>query len=171
MLQYFTWQQFLLAAMVFSLIWYLGVILIFYRKELNTFLGKKKKETNSINPLPHRWENDVDELKTEDDLIGKPQEPEGLKSVSMDEFTFTEKESTKESQLGLIPDVLEELKRIFSILEKEDGNKADFFSLVELVKSKYPALSSHPDTTFINEFIAENASFHINREELDNLWN
>ena len=32
MLQQFTWQQFLVATLVLTLIWYLAVILIFYRK-------------------------------------------------------------------------------------------------------------------------------------------
>ncbi len=43
----------------------------------------------------------------------------------------------RETQLGLVPDVLEELKSIFHILETEGGGKSDFISLFGMVSAKY----------------------------------
>lgn len=172
MLQQFTWQQFLVATLVLTLIWYAGVILIFYRKELIAFLIGKKTTTQSSEPLPHRWEKGVETLgeENEEELMGKPKMPEGMDNVGMSGFSFAQDEDAKEQQIGLVPDVLEELKRIFSILAKEDGNKKDFINLMEMVRHKYPKIASHPNIWHINEFISQHASFHLSKDELENLW-
>lgn len=163
-----TWHQFLVAALVLTLIWYAGVILIFYRKELMAFLSRQKSPKAKREPLPHRWDEDTLTEEAENDLLGKPALPEGMSISTMDEISFAENQ--KESQLGEIPDVLEELKSVFSILAKEDGNKSDFFSLMKLVKAKYPRIGFHPNIDSINAYIREHAPFLLTEEELDNLW-
>lgn len=168
MLQQITWHQFLVAAMVLTLIWYAGVILIFYRKELKAFLSGKKNTKAEREPLLHRWDEDTLAEEQEDDLVGKPALPEGMSISAMDEISFADRH--KELQQGEIPDVLEELKCVFSILEKEDGNKSDFFSLMKLVKGKYPSISSNPNLESINAYIRDHVPFLLTTEELDNLW-
>lgn len=174
MLQQFTWQQFLVAAMVFSLVWYAAVFLLFYRKEIRAFFNRDQPEKAVKGPddrLPHRWENEIEELSPEDDeLIGKTKLPEGMSSVSMAGVNFIPDDQAKQQQIGLVPDVLEEIKVIFGTLEKEDGSKRDFFNLMEMVREKYPKIGSHPSIPRINGFIAENAPFHLSAEELENLW-
>lgn len=170
MLQQFTWQQFLVASMVLSLIWYLGVILIFYRTEFLRFFNRDDKSPSS---LPHRWEKDVDILEEklqEDELMGKPKLPDGLSSVAAGSFGFAPSERDKADQIGLIPDLLQEIKEVFSLLEKEDGTKNDFFNLMEVVKENYPKIGSHPNIGRINQFISDHAPFHISNEELESLW-
>lgn len=172
MLQQFTWQQFLVASMVLSLIWYLGVILIFYRTEFLRFL-KRDGISSTSEKLPHRWENKVDVLQEElqeDELMGKAKLPDGLSSVTAGSFGFTSSEKDKADQVGLIPDVLQEIKEVFALLEKEDGTKSDFINLMEVVKENYPKIGSHPNIGRINQFISDHAPFHLSSEELENLW-
>ncbi len=169
MLQHFTWPQFLIAALILSLIWYIAIALLYYRKDLTDLLtGKEFNLQNE--PLPHGWEDEVDEITT-NELMGKPAKPEGLEIVSMNRFGFGPKDnSAKSLQLGLVPDVLEELKTIFNILQKEDGSKSDFFSLLELTKAKHPGIGANPNVQYITDFIRENAPFMLSKEELENLW-
>jgi len=177
MAQQFTWQQFLIAALVFSFIWYAGVILIFYRKELKAFLGRKEKNETDKKPLPHRWEKGVDKLedKEEESLLGKAKMPEGISIVSTADFSFATDTSKriqgdKNEQIGLVPDVLEDIKNVFLLLVKEDGNKKDFFKLMAEINKSYPKIASNPNIGRINEFISEHAPFHLSKEELENLW-
>jgi hypothetical protein len=173
MLQQFTWQQFLIASMVFSLIWYAGVILIYYRTELSDFFGRTGNN-QSTERLPHRWETGVavlgNENLQEEKLIGKAKLPEGMASVAMGSFGFVQTEDDRETQVGLVPDVLKEIKEIFGIIEKEDGNKKDFFNLMEMVREKFPKIGSNPNVSRINQFISEHAPFHLSADELENLW-
>lgn len=170
MLQQFTWPQFLLAAFVLSLVWYFGVILLFYRKELKKILRGRIKEKPE--PLPHRWDKDTEQVEDADEeaLMGVPQLPQGVSNISMSEFGFAISEDEKEEQIGLVPDVLEEIKSVFSILAKEDGNKKDFFSLMKLVSGKYPMLRSNPNIGRINEYVADHAPFHLSAQELEDIW-
>jgi hypothetical protein len=169
MLAQFTWAQFLVATAVLTLVWYCLVILLFYRKELKSFLNGKPAKSETTQPLPHHWDQQVDqfEQEAEDYLMGKSKMPEGVSIIDAEEIGFAD---AKSQQLGLVADVLEEIKIIFGILVKEDGNKQDFLSLMQSVRETYPKIAAHPNLSQINDFISSNASFHITREELDALW-
>jgi hypothetical protein len=177
MLQHFTWHQFLIAALLLSLIWYAGVILLFYRKELDDLLNGRLKAVKQTEPLPHVWdEEDFDKkLEEEDNLMGKPALPEGMTQLGMAQFGFAPKvrepiSDAKETRLGIVPDVLEELKSIFYILERENGHKEDFISLFGLVSAKYPKIRNTANQQALNEYIREHLPFDISEEELDHLW-
>jgi len=166
MLKSFSWPDFLLAASVFSLFWFLLIGLLFYRKEAFSLLSGSKADTE---PLPHGWQNEVEEFAEDlsrDDLMGKSALDDGVALVSAEEFSFAD----QTEQLGLLADVQEEVKSICSILEKEDGGKEHFISLFELVKSKYPAVASSPSLGAINAFIREHVPFFLSDDELDSLW-
>jgi hypothetical protein len=174
MIQQFSWWQFTVATGAFTLLWYIGVVLLFYRMELSSLLGGKPigKETQ---PLPHRWEKDVETLTEEDgmeteNLMGKPKLPEGMSVASTDQIGFAQSGDAKQQQIGLVPDVLQELKEVFAILAKQDGNKKDFFGLMEMVRLNFPAIGSNPNIGRINDFISEHAPFYLSPEELENLW-
>ncbi len=163
-----TWQQFFVATLLLTLVWYAGVILIYYRKELKAFLKGSKTSKPVSEALPHRWDEDTLTEESEDNLMGKPALPDGMSIGTLDQISFAENQ--KESQLGEVPDLLDELKNVFSILEKEDGNKSDFFSLMKLVTAKYPKIKANPNFERINAYIRKHASFLLSDEELDNLW-
>lgn len=173
MLEQFTWQEFWLAMLLLTLLWYSGVILTCYRKELNLFL-KGPDHPGAGEPLTHRWSEPVAENKEthleNDGVLGLSRPDEGTSTVSMGQISFGQDEDAKSDQLGLIPDVLQEMKEIFSILEKEDGDKRDFFNMIEMVRAKYGQIGSNPRIVQVNQFIAEHAPFHLSKEELENLW-
>jgi len=170
-LKSFTWQHFIVATLVLGIIWYVGIWLWYRRK------GKKPIDTeNSSTPLPHRWQKQVDELSPQDDLIGQPTLEPGVQIVEAADFSFADKSDTtgladKSHQLGLVPDVLGEIKSICAILEQKDGNKEDFFAMFEMVKVKYPKIIGYPTTSELNQFIREHVPFHLSDEELEGLWN
>lgn len=171
MLQQFTWQQFLVATLVLTIVWYIGVILIYYPKQLKSLLNGKSTPDEVDRPLDHKWDKSVDVLSDNDEpeLMGKSKLPEGMSKVSIDEVSFVS-DDEKEERLGVVSDVLEEIKIIFGILAKEDGNKHDFLNLISAIRENYPGIASNPNLHRINEFIIDHASFHITSKELDDIW-
>ena len=195
MLKHFTWQQFLVAALVLSTIWYTVIILLFYRHRVQDYLSGKNKDNNTPEPLGHAWDEDFEDepLADENDLMGKSVLPEGMMRLSMAQFGFaprisdTEAEQearesldtaieqenadeVREQQQSVVPDVLEELKSIFHILETQQGTKQDFISLFGLVSAKYTSIKGTASEQALNEYIRENVLFPISDEELGQLW-
>jgi hypothetical protein len=123
----FSWQEFLLAAVVLSLIWYAGVWLFFYRK----------KTLAADAPLPHGWQDEVDVLENvpEDDLMGKPVLEHGVSVVDAEDFSFGLPE---QSRLGVLPDVQEEIKAACREIERDLGGKEEFFALFSAIRDRYP---------------------------------
>jgi hypothetical protein len=189
MLKHFTWQQFLVAALVLSIIWYTVIILLFYRHRVQDYLSGKNKDSNPPEPLGHAWDEEFeDELFDEEDgLMGKSVLPEGMTRLSMAQFGFAprvskvqedEKEDFgndytnegRQRQQSVVPDVLEELKSIFHIQETQQGTKKDFISLFGLVSAKYPDIKGTANERALNEYIRENVLFPISDKELEQLW-
>jgi hypothetical protein len=170
MLHQFTWQQFLIAALILTLIWYLAIILLYYRHSVARFLSGNRKPEQPER-IRKEWEEELeDENEEVENMMGKPAEPEGASSLPMDSIRFAAKASEKEEELGLVPDVLEELKTIFNILAKENGDKADFFSLLQLVKVKFPGIGSSSNIQSINQHIQDYVPFQLSEEEMQSLW-
>jgi hypothetical protein len=203
MLQQFSWQQFLAALAGLALIWYVVVILLFYRRQLfglvSRLTGGPPKRSllsgsaaSSAAPLPHRWEKELrgeglDELHSgpeevdsevtrgPDSLMGASRMPEGMSRVGLEQVSFVlderAQDQVRQDQLGLVSDVLQDVKEVFQLLARDEGNKHDFFKLMAVVSEHYPGLSAHPSLRRINGFIAEHAPFALSFEELDKLWN
>jgi len=195
MLTHFTWQQFLIAALVLSIIWYTVIILLFYRQKIQDYLSGKNKGNNSPEPLGHAWDEDFEDVPLDDknDVMGKSVLPEGMSRLSMAQFgfapTISEKVAEQEAgeswdtaneqedadevrkrQQSIVPDVLEELKSIFHILETQEGTKQDFISLFGLVSTKYRSIKGTANQQALSDYIRENVRFPISDEELDDLW-
>ncbi|NQX42339.1 hypothetical protein SAMN05421820_11159 [Pedobacter steynii] len=168
MLEAFTWQQFLIAALILSVVWYVGVGLLYYKTEISNFLSGEKGKSSE--PLPHGWQNKVDTL--EDNLIGASVQEHGVSIVEADDFSFLPRElaSSELDPLGELADVQQEIKSICAILEQEDGSKEDFFSLFAMIRNKYPKVASSGLAPELKDFIREHAPFHLSAEELENLW-
>jgi len=177
MLKHFTWQQFLLAASILTFTWYAILLLVIYRKKLFELLSGRPLDEAQTEPLKRDWDEDFEEnaLEEEDELMGKSALPEGMSKLSMSQFGFAprldEDEDNRARQQSVVPDVLEELKSIFHILETQQGSKADFISLFSLVSAKYPEVKGTPNEEALNDYIRENVLFPITDEELGNLWN
>jgi len=179
MLKHFTWQQFLIAALVLSTIWYTVVILLFYRQRIQDYLNSESKNSKPSEPLGHAWDEEFEEepSSNEDDLMGKSALPEGMTKLSMSQFGFAPRvtdedlDKSRQRQQSVVPDVLEELKSIFHILETQQGTKEDFISLFGLVSAKYPNVKGTANQQALNDYIRENVLFPISDSELDSLWN
>jgi len=149
------WRTFLAVALILTLAWYTMIVPLLCRK--------KPTVKQSINEP----EDEFEVFNDADDMLGKMSMPEGVSEVYAHELSFT----GREAQQGLVPDALEELKRIFHILETENGAKSDFIGLFRLVSSKYRRLAGTPSQRALNEYIRENAIFPISDQELEQLWN
>lgn len=174
MLAQFTWQEFWLTTLLLTVLWYSVIFLLYYRKQLHLFLSKVSANANQTDTPAHRWVDrveDYSEMHEENNgLLGVSKPVAGTSTVSLGQVSFVNDENSKSEQIGLIPDILQEMKEIFSILEKEDGDKKDFFNLMEMVRAKYGQIGSNPRIVQINQFIAEHAPFHLSPDELENLW-
>lgn len=94
----------------------------------------------------------------------------GVDRNKEEDFKNDPGDDDRERQQSLIPDVIEELKTIFHILETEKGTKADFLSLFALVSSKYQRILGTANQQALNDHIREYLPFPITDEELDGLW-
>lgn len=169
MLKAFSWQDFLLAATILSLLWWLGIYLCFFWKKGGGIAG-----SGAASALPHSWENQVDDL--DNGLMGKPVLEHGVSVVEAEDFSFGGSEmedagdSAKLEQLGDLADVQQEIKEVCRILAAEDGTKEDFFVLFEMVKGKYPGIALSPSLAALNGFIREQVPFALSSQELEDLW-
>lgn len=168
MLKLFSWTHFLVLYASLSALWYFGVYLISFRK------GRFPGDGHRPGPLVafQDSENSGQGYETEvPELMGKARLPEGLEVLSMSSISFSVgEEDSRAEQIGLVADVLEEIKEIFAVLAKEDGSKQDFFAMAGMISEKYGRIGSSPNIGRINEYIREHAPFAITLEELENLW-
>lgn len=174
MLQQFSWTIFLVFFAVLSALWYLALALTIYRKEVFG-LFSQARVSQPTSPAAGLQAEQQGSIPISDQVMGESKMPEGLEVVSMGELNFSvpfahSQTEEKADQVGLVPDVLQELKEIFRILAKEDGTKQDFFSLAAMISEKYGRIGSNPNIGQINIFIRDHAPFAVTLEELEHLW-
>lgn len=176
MLQQFSWTNFLIFFAIFSALWYLMLALTVYSKETFELISRSNHAPTILIPTNPQGEQEGRET-TADQIMGKSKMPEGLEVVSMSALNFSvagdsaySLDEVKSDQLGLVPDVLQEIREIFAILAKEDGTKQDFFSLAAKISEKYGRIGSSPNIDQINGFIRDHAPFAVTMEELEQLW-
>ncbi|RYZ90716.1 MAG: hypothetical protein EOP04_03010 [Proteobacteria bacterium] len=184
MLQQFSWGHFLIAMVVLNLVWYVFVVLVFYRAEVMAFLGRGAgdgvrvgngggRDSQKVQPAGKATSGSDERIKREVDaaLMGSSRLPEGVEVKSSSQVRFSASDADgKYDQVGLISDVVQELKEIFLELEKGAGDKKDFFRLLGRLKEEYGPLGGHPSVSALTGFIVERASFHLTADEIDNLW-
>jgi len=111
------------------------------------------------------------EMEVDAALMGTSRLPDGVEVRSSAQVAFSASgEDGRYDQVGLVADVVQELKLVFSELEKRAGDKLEFFRLLEKVKEEYGPLGGHPSAGALTGFIAERAPFHLTADEKDNLW-
>lgn len=149
----FQWQDFLLMAAVLTLLWYLLVWLLFYRKP----------SAKGTAPLPHHWQGKVDQL--EDGLLGRPAAEPGTMVLSADDFGFAAPE--KEEQLGLVADVQQDIRDACAELEAGLANKEVFLERFASIITGYAIPDGLKES--LGEFVREHAPFFIEAEELERI--
>lgn len=183
MLQQFSWGHFLIAMIVLNLVWYVFVVLVFYRAEVMAFLdgadgvgiaigNGRGSEQPRASHLAHGDEGRI-EREVDAALMGSSRLPDGVEVKSSAEVSFSSSASDEDnrySQVGLMADVVQELKELFLALEKKAGDKMDFFGMLTRVKEEYGPLGGHPSVGVLTGFIVDRAPFHLTADEIDNLW-
>ncbi len=183
MLKGLTWEQFCWFSAVLGSLWYGAVALLCYRKELMAFLGvgtvglAGSSSGVGIGPVGIMGKKDVDggsgavELE-EDSLMGRPALPVGVSVLGMDQVSFVAGPVVVDrvDQVGLVADVVEELKGIFAQLEREGGGRPEFFVLLSGLKETFGGIAGHPNIGAINAFVVENAPFEVSMQEMEGAW-
>jgi hypothetical protein len=174
MLHNCTWQAFLIAAVVFSLVWLAVILLLFYRKELNAFLSGKVEKP--VEPLRHAWADDFEAVPDEG-LMGKPALQDGVSVLEQDEFSFAPSEFKESNENAgadelLQSDVFDLMENIKPLLGNKVLGKEDFIDQVNDYVHGYSKLVKSPLLDSVYELICEqvNASdlleFELSAEEL-----
>jgi hypothetical protein len=146
---HFSWPQYGIAAVAATAAYYAWLGYRYYRPEIRHLFTPP----NSDEKL---WEKEAYEP------VGRIAEEEGSLLVDAEEVEFAE----PLDQLGLLPDVLEEIKSLAGMAE----TKGDFLSLLKLVTAKYPQVAGSPQQTAVLGFIREQAPFQLTDPELNQLF-
>lgn len=181
MLQQFSWGHFLIAMVVLNLVWYVFVLLVFYRAEVLAFLGTgagggivgNGVSSSKAQPSGRAQNSDDERLEREIDaaLMGTSRLPDGVEVKDSSQVSFSALDGNgRYDQVGLVADVVQELKEIFSSLDSSGGGKAEFMRKVSELREDYGQIGGHPSIGAINGFIRERALFPISDSELDELW-
>lgn len=104
------------------------------------------------------------EFDESDGLMGTSRLPEGVELLSSAQVAFSAVDvdlGDRVEQVGLVADVVQELKGFFLALEQNAGDKWDFFLMLEKVKESYGRIGGHPSIGSINAFILRTAPFHL----------
>lgn len=180
MLGEWTWQDFGLWAGMLLLCWY-GCLCWRYRKELSGMFGRGR--TSYGRPLVAGTAKTVSgvgrlgaatsKALVPDDagVMGKVRLPEGMEQLGDGDFGFAPLDDEgKLEALGLVADVMEELKGLIADLSAGDGEKADFLAGMESIRGRYPKMAGHPRLAQLNAFILEHVPFALSDVELEGLW-
>lgn len=162
-LQQFTWQQFLIASAVLSTMWYVGVIFLYYRQELKSFLQQKPVKSGSGASIPAA-ESDTD------DLMGNTRLPEGVIESVTGEVTFV-KETDRYQQLGATPDLLEDLKEAFYVAERKEATWDEFFELMEPFRERLRAIVTESNRNALLSFFDQYSPYELSDEDLEKILN
>lgn len=160
-LQQFTWQQFLVASAVLSIVWYAGVIFLYYRQELNAFLNPKPSKAHS-EPPPAEPETD--------DLIGETLLPEGITESGMEEVGFAN-QSDRCQQLGATPDLLEDLKEMFYVAERKEATWDEFLEMMEPFRERLRAAISESNRSAFLSFFDQYSPYELSEKDLQEILN
>lgn len=161
----FIWSHYLLFAALALAVWYGGVLFAFYRGEAKKLYTQKFPKPADDSPTVLADDEDFD-------LMGAPAEEYGVSTVLAHEVRFMPRRTmiSEEEMQGLIPDVLEEIKKVIHTVEAEEGDKTDFISLFKLISVKYPRLSESRHLAAINDWLREHCPYPLDDAELSGLW-
>jgi hypothetical protein len=161
----FIGSHYLLFAALALAVWYGAVLFTFYRDEVKKRYERRFPKQEAA--LPGGWAEEEDF-----EPMGAPAEEYGMSTVLAHEVRFMPRRGmiSEEEMLGLVPDVLEEIKRIIHTIETEGGDKSDFISLFKLVAVKYPRMAESRHLLTVNDWLLENCPFPLDEGELVALW-
>lgn len=166
MLTQFTWNQFILTVGATAVLYYLVILLLFYRDEARRLLASRKNRTDlqANQPLPSQVSimgaasTEVAPLLTEAAAIivapshGMAPHPEDAELQS----------------------ILEETKSLLAIAIEGEASKEDFLSLLSLAIGKFAPLTEPLHQAAVSHFLLEESKnklpFEMTLADLQSLW-
>ncbi|WP_143053764.1 hypothetical protein [Parapedobacter koreensis] len=166
MLQQFTWEHFLIAAAAITAVWYIAVILLFFRMEIGRLFAGKPKDQRTEPEPPEPPDEE------EDNPIGSVSMPEGMENIDPDDLTFAPKRDaeSKTQMLGTVSDFLQEIKLLTEVLKREEGDKVAFHQMFTILKARYPAIRESGRLETLTSYLQDHLPFTLTEEEKQHLW-
>ncbi|GGC33416.1 hypothetical protein GCM10011386_26880 [Parapedobacter defluvii] len=168
MLQQFTWQQFLTTAAILSAAWYAAVLFLYFRTEIQGLLSGSRPQRPDTEPSPPVTDDG------DDSPMGRPAEPEGVESVGPDELSFAPARepdgAARTRRLGVVSDVMHELKNMVMLLRQENGTKEEFHALFGHIKQTYPTIRESGQLAALTSYLEDYLPFALTEEEKGKLW-
>lgn len=192
----FTWQHFILFILSAGLLYYLIILILFFRKDIQLRFIRKMDDQH-IDPGGRSAERSVmgaameqkgqltstaeelyfapaDEDREVDQLEDAEQDDELSNGLASELTTTSQKPlpATDDLLLGNIADLLQDLKTLFSM--SGEAVREEFISLFMLLSSKYQNVAKSHLIEVVNLFILDqskaNLSFTLTREDLEQCW-
>lgn len=145
----FTWLQYGVAVLAATAVYYAWVGWRYYSAEVGRLFNRQTADEAL-------WSGEVYEP------IGHSAMEEGSAVLDAEDLDFVEPLDL----LGLVPDLLEEIKSLAAMAE----SKADFLSLFKLIAAKYPQVTGSPQQAAIYAYIREQVPFQLTDPELNQLF-
>ncbi len=157
----FTWWQFATFATFLTVLWYTGVLLLFFREEIKGAFGLKPRETKPPKSEPPTAHG------APDDVMGETKAPEGMTETY--EINFADPHR-KDRQLGIVPDFLKEVSEVMEITQKENGTKQDLLGMLEELKEAYPDITLVENWDSLVVHIKDSSPFPLTEDEIKDLF-
>ncbi len=195
MLSSISWQEFIITICCVAAAYYVVAIIVFYRKEIAQLL---KQGSLSVTSRNTHTDNNASAKKA------TPSKPSSLmgtagekidrslphtSSESSEELSYapidelpdpiteagSEDENSSQVPVGMISDLLEEIKAICGAITDSVATKDEATALFEALLSRYQVLKDTPYRTSINDHIEsmtrEPFIANFSREEIEAFWN
>lgn len=174
-----SWQLFFTAIFVVIVLYYLFVGIVYFPKEILTFLlGKRNQVQPSIVGSPQTQDRQFtniigqsrDEQTNDDQYLNKFQSTTNFPAIE-------EEPSQQPADITLIESVsnlMEGIKTLFRVIKDAEGNKNDVVSLFPSLMDQYILIADskyrYSINAYIYEICTEEYKYEITMQEVNALW-
>lgn len=170
-----TWEQYFAHTAVAGLLYYLSVLILYYRSDFKLFFNGSKSARTGLSASALQEQSIIE-------VLGKVAVSTGSTTVSSEQLNFSTpaqpEEASNHASLYRQEEVgkfVERLKESVTILEEANGSKEELAILFKMALSKHPVLL---DTSLNDDVIQasltllnkSNFDFEIGGDEIRNFW-
>ncbi|MDR2275364.1 MAG: hypothetical protein LBF27_30935 [Sphingobacterium sp.] len=160
MLQQFTWLQFSIAVAIITVLWYITILLLFFKEEIKNLMGFGSVKKTAPPPTERTPEPPA--------LMGASKLPEGVTETY--ELEFGPRTDDKVHRLGAISDFLEETKDIFEIVQNEGGGKEELLEMLKELLKHYPNVKESRHRRALVDHLKEHSPLNLSSTEIEELF-
>jgi hypothetical protein len=157
MLHQISWLQFSITVAIITVLWYISVLLLFFKEEIKNFL--RSDQINKIEPPP------VIRPHEQQSLMGLSKLPEGVSETY--EIGFGARPSDKVYQMGELSDFLEETKDIIQIVQNEGGGKEELLEMLAELLKHFPEVKASEHREAMIDHIRKHSPFKLSIIEIE----